>query len=73
MASQRGSVGAGVRESLWQLFWLLFTTMFAVPFGLMAARLGRTVGALYRLLSRVRAVLHECVSKNLTRPENEPA
>jgi RNA polymerase sigma-70 factor (ECF subfamily) len=39
----------------------------------MAARLGRTVGALYRLLSRVRAVLHECVSKNLNRPENEPA
>ena len=31
------------------------------------------VGALYRLLSRVRAVLHECVSKNLNRPENEPA
>ena len=28
---------------------------------------------LYRLLSRVRHVLHECVSKNLHRPENEPA
>ena len=39
----------------------------------MATRLGRTVGALYRLLSRVRAVLHECVTKNLSRPENEPA
>lgn len=39
----------------------------------MAARLGRTVGALYRQLSRVRAVLHECVTKNLSRPENEPA
>ena len=39
----------------------------------MATRLGRTVGALYRSLSRVRAVLHECVTKNLNRPENEPA
>lgn len=39
----------------------------------MAARLGRTVGALYRQLSRTRAVLHECVTKNLSRPENEPA
>ncbi len=39
----------------------------------MASRLGRTVGALYRLLSRVRHVLHQCVSKNLNRPENEPA
>ncbi len=39
----------------------------------MAARLDRTVGALYRLLSRVRHVLHDCVSKNLNRPENEPA
>lgn len=38
----------------------------------LAARLDRTVGALYRLLSRVRHVLHECVSKNLNRPENEP-
>jgi RNA polymerase sigma-70 factor (ECF subfamily) len=37
----------------------------------MAARLGRTVGALYRLLSRVRQVLHECVSKTLTRREHE--
>lgn len=39
----------------------------------MAARLGRTAGALYRLLSRVRHVLHDCVTKNLNRPENEPA
>lgn len=39
----------------------------------MAARLGRTAGALYRLLSRVRHVLHDCVTKNLHRPENEPA
>ena len=39
----------------------------------MAGRLQRTVGALYRQLSRVRQVLHECVSKNLNRPENEPA
>lgn len=39
----------------------------------MAARLERTVGALYRLLSRVRHVLHECVTKNLQRSENEPA
>lgn len=39
----------------------------------MAARLGRTAGALYRLLSRVRHVLHDCVTKNLNRSENEPA
>jgi RNA polymerase sigma-70 factor (ECF subfamily) len=39
----------------------------------MAGRLGRTVGALYRQLSRVRVVLHECVEKNLSRSENEPA
>lgn len=39
----------------------------------MAARLGRTVGALYRLLSRVRQVLHDCVSKTLSRNSNEPA
>jgi RNA polymerase sigma-70 factor (ECF subfamily) len=39
----------------------------------MAARLDRTVGALYRLLSRVRQVLHECVTKNLHHSENEPA
>jgi RNA polymerase sigma-70 factor (ECF subfamily) len=39
----------------------------------MAARLERTVGALYRLLSRVRHVLHECVTKNLNRPGNELA
>jgi RNA polymerase sigma-70 factor, ECF subfamily len=39
----------------------------------MAARLGRTVCALYRQLSRVRQVLHECVTKTLSRPENEPA
>jgi RNA polymerase sigma-70 factor (ECF subfamily) len=39
----------------------------------MAVRLQRTVGALYRLLSRVRHVLHECVNKNLQPSENEPA
>ena len=39
----------------------------------MAARLERTVGALYRLLSRVRHVLHECVSKSLARPDHESA
>jgi RNA polymerase sigma-70 factor (ECF subfamily) len=38
----------------------------------MAGRLGRTVAALYRQLSRVRHALHECVSKALSRPENEP-
>ncbi|MGB8168242.1 MAG: sigma-70 family RNA polymerase sigma factor [Chthoniobacteraceae bacterium] len=37
----------------------------------MAARLSRTVGALYRLLSRVRHVLHECVTKNIARPDHE--
>jgi len=37
----------------------------------MATRLERTVGALYRLLSRVRHVLHECVTKNLHSSENE--
>lgn len=36
------------------------------------ARLGRTTCALYRLLSRVRQVLHECVAKTLRRPDNEP-
>ena len=44
-----------------------------LPLEDMAERLGRTAGALYRLLSRVRHVLHECVTKNLSRPENEPA
>jgi RNA polymerase sigma-70 factor, ECF subfamily len=39
----------------------------------MAEKLGRTVGALYRLLSRLRQALHECVSKNLSRKENESA
>ena len=39
----------------------------------MAARLGRTVGALYRQLSRVRQTLHECVGKTLSQPENEPS
>lgn len=39
----------------------------------MAARLDRTVGALYRLLSRVRQTLHECVTKSLNRPDHEPA
>jgi len=37
----------------------------------MATRLGRTVGALYRLLSRVRHVLHECVTRSLERPDHE--
>lgn len=37
----------------------------------MAARLSRTAGALYRLLSRVRHVLHECVTKNIARPDHE--
>ena len=36
----------------------------------MAGRLSRTVGALYRLLSRVRHVLHECVTKTLNRPSH---
>jgi RNA polymerase sigma-70 factor (ECF subfamily) len=31
----------------------------------MAERLKRTVAALYRQLSRLRHVLHECVTKNL--------
>lgn len=39
----------------------------------MASRLNRTVGALYRQLSRVRQSLHECVEKNLNQIENEPA
>lgn len=39
----------------------------------MAARLDRTVGALYRLLSRVRQTLHECVTKSLSRPDHESA
>lgn len=37
----------------------------------MATRLSRTIGALYRLLSRVRHVLHECVTRNVTRPDHE--
>lgn len=37
----------------------------------MAARLGRTVGALYRQLSRVRQTLHECVGRTLSQPEND--
>jgi RNA polymerase sigma-70 factor (ECF subfamily) len=37
----------------------------------MAARLSRTVGALYRLLSRVRHALHECVTRSLARPDHE--
>jgi RNA polymerase sigma-70 factor (ECF subfamily) len=39
----------------------------------MERSLGRTVWATYRLLSRIRQVLHECVSKTLSRAENEPA
>ena len=38
----------------------------------LAARLDRTVGGLYRLLSWVRQVLHECVSKSLDHPDHEP-
>jgi RNA polymerase sigma-70 factor, ECF subfamily len=37
----------------------------------MAPRLDRTVGAIYRLLSRVRHCLHDCVTKTLSRPDNE--
>ena len=37
----------------------------------MAAGLDRTVGAIYRLLSRVRQCLHDCVTKTLSRPDNE--
>ncbi len=37
----------------------------------MAARLGRTVTALYRQLSRIRQTLHECVTKSLNRPDHE--
>lgn len=45
-------IAGGIREILWQLFWLLFTAMFAVPFGLMAARLGRIVeGTLATMLN----------------------
>ena len=36
----------------------------------MAARLHRTAGALYRLLSRVRHALHECVTKSLHRSDH---
>jgi RNA polymerase sigma-70 factor (ECF subfamily) len=37
----------------------------------MASRLDRTVGAIYRLLSRVRHCLHDCVTKTLSRPDHE--
>lgn len=37
----------------------------------MAAKLSRTVCALYRLLSRIRQSLQECVTKSLTKSENE--
>ena len=37
----------------------------------MATRLERTVGALYRLLSRVRYMLHTCISRQLARHDNE--
>jgi RNA polymerase sigma-70 factor (ECF subfamily) len=37
----------------------------------MAARLGRTVAALYRQLSRIRQSLHECVTNSLIRPDHE--
>lgn len=39
----------------------------------MALKLQRTACALYRLLSRVRAVLHECVSKQMEHPDHERA
>lgn len=39
----------------------------------MERRLGRTVCATYRLLSRIRQVLHDCVSRTLSRVENESA
>lgn len=39
----------------------------------MAARLQRSVGALYRQLSRMRQVLHDCVTRHLRHSENEPA
>ncbi|HET6407605.1 MAG TPA: sigma-70 family RNA polymerase sigma factor [Chthoniobacteraceae bacterium] len=37
----------------------------------MSAKLNRTVCALYRLLSRMRLALYECVTKSLTKAENE--
>ncbi len=37
----------------------------------MSNRLGRTVAALYRQLSRIRQNLHDCVTKSLARSENE--
>jgi RNA polymerase sigma-70 factor (ECF subfamily) len=43
----------------------------ALSLDAMAARLGRTVAALYRQLSRVRHALHECVTKTLSRPDYE--
>lgn len=39
----------------------------------MADRLQKTSGALYRLLSRIRHVLHECVTQSLQNAEDEPA
>lgn len=36
----------------------------------MADKLKRTVAALYRQLSRVRHVLHECVTKNINHPQD---
>lgn len=43
-----------------------------LPLEEIATQTQRTVGALYRLLSRVRHTLHECVSKNLA-SDHEPA
>jgi RNA polymerase sigma-70 factor (ECF subfamily) len=43
----------------------------ALPLEAMAARLGRTVAALYRQLSRLRRVLHDCVTQTLARPDYE--
>ncbi|MEY2599334.1 MAG: hypothetical protein RLZZ244_442 [Verrucomicrobiota bacterium] len=39
----------------------------------MAGRLGKTTGALYRLLSRIRQNLHSCVTHSLQAPEHESA
>ena len=37
----------------------------------MAGRLEKTVGALYRLLSRIRAVLHECATQKMKSSDDE--
>jgi RNA polymerase sigma-70 factor (ECF subfamily) len=43
-----------------------------LPLEELESRLGRTVCAIYRQLSRVRQVLHECVSKKLSQADHEP-